>query len=100
MKTKSRIAALALTALMASVSIPAFAATGDAPAHQTQTGMLKTADEALQAVTRAHAARLAIFNNDIEAAKGRLAEAAPAAEFFQNPASMEARAYLRGELLT
>jgi hypothetical protein len=75
MKTRTRFAALALTTLMASTALPVFAATTEAPAFETQTGMLKTADEALQAVTRAHAARLALFDNDIEAAKGRLAEA-------------------------
>ncbi|MEC9196646.1 MAG: YfdX family protein [Pseudomonadota bacterium] len=87
MKSNTRIAALALTAFMASVSLPAFAATGEAPAYQTQPGMLKTADEALQAVTRAHAARLALFNNDIEAAKGRLAEAR--AEFLKAEKSLD-----------
>jgi hypothetical protein len=75
MKTRTRFAALALTTLMASTALPVFAATSEASAFETQTGMLKTADEALQAVTRAHAARLALFDNDIEAAKGRLAEA-------------------------
>jgi hypothetical protein len=75
MKTRTRVAALALTTLMASTALPVFAATTEAPAFEMQTGMLKTADEALQAVTRAHAARLALFDNDIEAAKGRLAEA-------------------------
>jgi hypothetical protein len=82
MKTRSKLAALAMTALMASASIPALAASSAEPAYQTQTGMLETADEALQAVTRAHAARLALFENDIEAAKGRLAEAR--AEFLKS----------------
>jgi tungstate transport system ATP-binding protein len=46
---------------------------------------------------RGQAARLAgdvLFLN-----RGRLAEAAPAGRFFEAPASREARAYLRGELL-
>lgn len=75
MKTRTGIATLALVALMSSTSVAVHAATSPTPAYQTQSGMLKTADEALTAVTRARAARLALFENDIEAAKGRLAEA-------------------------
>lgn len=40
--------------------------------------MLKTADEALIAITRVHAARLALFNNNIEEVKARLIEATTA----------------------
>jgi uncharacterized membrane protein len=69
------IKTVALAALLSTSAVAAFAATEPAPAYQTQKEMLKTADEALNAVTRAHAARLALFNNDIEDAKGRLAEA-------------------------
>lgn len=75
MTPRTRIAALALTAMMATTSFTAFAAPDKAPAYATQAEMLKTADEALQAITRAHAARLALFDNDIDGARARLAEA-------------------------
>lgn len=71
----SKIKTLAAAVLLSTSSLAAFAATDATPSYQTQPGMLKTADEALTAVTRAHAARQALFDNDIEAAKGRLAEA-------------------------
>ncbi|ARE38613.1 hypothetical protein RGUI_0472 [Rhodovulum sp. P5] len=77
MKTASKLTAVALAALMTTTAIVSHAANAPAPApaYQTQEQMLTTADEALTAVTRAHAARLALFDNDVEAAKARLAEA-------------------------
>lgn len=77
MTRASKLTVLALTALMTTTSVMAHAApaTDPAPAYRTQDRMLRTADEALTAVTRAHAARLALFDNDVEGAKARLAEA-------------------------
>ncbi len=77
MKTASKVTALALAALLSAGSVIAYAATEAAapPSYETQKEMLKTADEALNAVTKAHAARLALFNDDIDTAKARLAEA-------------------------
>jgi TolA-binding protein len=73
--TKTILKSLAVATLLSTSALAAFAATKPAPAYATQASMLQTADEPLTAVTRAHAARLALFENDIEAAKGRLAEA-------------------------
>ncbi|MEZ5721481.1 MAG: YfdX family protein [Paracoccaceae bacterium] len=75
MKNLPKLTALALAAFMSTGSLVAYAATTDAPAYQTQQEMLKTADEALSAITQAHAARLALFANDIEAAKTKVAAA-------------------------
>ncbi len=77
MRTASKVATLALAALLSTGSVVAYASTEAAapPAYKTQKEMLKTADEALNAVTGAHAARLALFNDDIDGAKARLAEA-------------------------
>ena len=80
MKPLPRLTALTLAAFMSSGSLVAYAATTEPPAQQTpayetQKEMLKTADEALTAITDAHAARLALFENDIAAAKERIAHA-------------------------
>lgn len=68
-------ATLALAAMMSTAAITAYAAVDATPSYQTQTEMLKIADEALGAVTDAHAARLALFDNNLEAAKDKLADA-------------------------
>jgi len=77
MKSASRLAALAIAALMTTTAVVSHAASAPdpAPAYRTQETMLTTADEALTAVTHARAARRALFDNDIEAAKARLSEA-------------------------
>jgi len=77
MRAASRLTVLALAAAMTTTSAMAHAAVRaeTAPAQRTQKGMLATADEALTALTRAHAARLALFDNDVETAKSRLTEA-------------------------
>ncbi|MBN2905827.1 MAG: YfdX family protein [Rhodobacteraceae bacterium] len=77
MKSASKLTAIALAALMTSTSFMAHAASAPDPAmvYQTQKKMLRTADEALTVLTRAHAARLALFDNDIETAQAKLAEA-------------------------
>ncbi|MHA3914452.1 YfdX family protein [Halovulum sp. GXIMD14793] len=74
MTLKSTTTAITLAALLSTTLSPVFAQTGSA-SYDTQTEMLQTADEALMAVTRARAARLALFENDIDAAKARVAEA-------------------------
>ncbi|KNG94596.1 YfdX family protein [Pseudaestuariivita atlantica] len=81
MKRHFRIAALALATLMSSTSLVAYAGE-NVPTYDTQTEMLKTADHALVAITHARAARLALFDDDVETAKGRVAEAR--AEFIES----------------
>lgn len=71
-------ASLGTIAMAETAAKPAVTAAKPAPAYKTQEAMLKTADEALIAITRVHAARLALFNNNIEEAKTRLAEATKA----------------------
>lgn len=81
MKSTSKLAAAALAALLVGSSVAAHADTASAPAatetpsDQTQSAMLRTADEALLAVTRAHAARLALFDGKIDEAKANIDEA-------------------------
>lgn len=73
MKPLAKLTALALATVLSTGALAAYAASDTTPAYPTQQAMLQTADEALNALTRVHAARLALFNNDIEAAKGRQA---------------------------
>ncbi|MCU4653295.1 YfdX family protein [Roseibacterium sp. SDUM158016] len=80
MTTGTRLAAAVLAALMTTTAFPALATPAATPAtatpaYETQAEMLRTADVALHAVIRARAARLALFENDIEGAKARIAEA-------------------------
>lgn len=75
MKSNRTFAALAAAAILSASAFGAYANTGAAAPYQTQTEMLKTASEALSAVTGAHAARMALFENDIDAAKNQLAQA-------------------------
>lgn len=77
MKTASKVIALALATLTTTTAVVSHAANAadPAPAYETQKQMLTTADEALTALTRAHAARLALFDNDVDTAKARLSEA-------------------------
>lgn len=65
---KSRLAATAIAAALTPMAftLPAFAQ-ADA-AYPTQEEFLMTADEALSALTQVHAARLALFENDVSAA--------------------------------
>ncbi len=74
MTIKTTISALTVAALVAGSGSTAFAGTqvASAPEYKTQKGMLQTADEALNAVTQVHAARLALFENDIPKAKDEL----------------------------
>jgi hypothetical protein len=83
MKLSNKIAAAALAGLMATTSIAAYAAGTDATAtapsaYATQKELLKTADEALSTVTHVRAARMALFDNKIDAAKADVAEATAA----------------------
>jgi hypothetical protein len=83
MKLSNKIAAAALAGLMATTSIAAYAAgtdvTATAPsAYATQKELLKTADEALSTVTHVRAARMALFDNKIDAAKADVAQATAA----------------------
>lgn len=83
MKRRMTVVTAALIALMTSTAVTAvWAETAAEPtasaakvAYETQERMLQTADEALTAVTRVHAARLAIFDNRIEDAKTLITEA-------------------------
>ncbi len=75
MKTNRTFAALAVAAVLSASAIGAQANTDTVAPYQIQKEMLKTADEALTAVTGAHAARLALFENDIETAKTQLSQA-------------------------
>lgn len=61
--------------MLSTGALVVFAASDTMPAYPTQPPMLHTADEALNALTRVHATCLALFNNDIEAAKSRMTEA-------------------------
>ena len=75
MKTSRTFTALAVAAMLSAVAFNAEANNAAATPYQTQKEMLKTADEALTAITGAHAARMALFDNDIEAAKTQLSQA-------------------------
>lgn len=65
MKLTTKIAIATMVALLSSTSLTAYAASAVAPGYQTQPGMLQTADEAAVALAQIHAARVALFNNDI-----------------------------------
>ncbi|MEZ5714241.1 MAG: YfdX family protein [Paracoccaceae bacterium] len=75
MKLTRKIATATMVALLSSTSLAAYAATEAAPGYRTQPGMLQTADEAATALAQIHAARVALFDNDIETAKSQLGEA-------------------------
>jgi YfdX protein len=73
MKSSSKFVSVVLLALMASTSIgyvgTAFADAGNEHAYATQREMLRMSEEAGVAVRDAHAARLALFNNETALAK-------------------------------
>jgi hypothetical protein len=73
MKSPSKFVYVALTTLMAFTSIghvgAAFADASKEHAYATQREMLRMSDEASAAVRNAHAARLALFNNETSLAK-------------------------------
>ncbi|MEC3862857.1 YfdX family protein [Mesobacterium sp. TK19101] len=80
MKPYTVLKSVAVAMLLSTSAITAYAATTDpapvtAPSYKTQSAMLKTADEALNAVVNARAARLALFDNNIDEAKARLTKA-------------------------
>ena len=79
MKTSSKFVSLVLAALMASTSAgyvgAAFADASKAPAYATQRQLLRMSDEAAMAVKEAHAARIALFDNDTTVAKSEVDKA-------------------------
>ncbi|NIZ12950.1 YfdX family protein [Phaeobacter sp. HF9A] len=72
----TKLKTLAVVALMSTSALtPAYASTAAAPGYATQAKMLQTADEAVKALGDAHAARIALFDNDIPAAKEKIDQA-------------------------
>jgi YfdX protein len=79
MTRSSKIVSVALAALMASTSIgyvgAAMADASKEHAYATQREMLRMSEEAASTVMNAHAARLALFNNDTNLAKTEVEKA-------------------------
>jgi YfdX protein len=79
MKTSSKIVSVSLAALMASASIgfvgAAMAEATKEHAYATQREMLRMSEEAATTVRDAHAARLALFNNEPALAKTEIEKA-------------------------
>jgi len=63
-----RTAATALFVALSPLAVANVALADTAQTYPTQDSFLKTADEALEAVTQVHSARLALFNNEPDAA--------------------------------
>ncbi|OSP55977.1 YfdX family protein [Pseudoruegeria sp. SK021] len=83
--TLRRVAFATLIASSAAAPMALFAAEpattqAAASTYSTQTGMLKTAEEALVAISSIHSARLALFNNELDTAKTDLSAAKTALE--------------------
>ncbi len=84
MKRSNKMIVAAVAGLMATStlgSVAAFAATdttAPATAYATQKELLKTADAALATLTNVRAARMALFDNQIDVAKAKIAEATAA----------------------
>lgn len=86
MKRSNKFVVAALVGLMATTSFGGFAANAAATetavtakvGYATQEEMLKIADEAVVTVKHVHAARMALFDNNIDMAKADIAEATKA----------------------
>jgi hypothetical protein len=65
LKLSTRTAVTALFVALSPLAVTGFASAQTAKAYRTQESLLKTTDEALDAMTKVHSARLALFDNDI-----------------------------------